>query len=108
MKGRARSRARRAVAGTRPDLGDDVKVELGEGYAVFKRGGLEFAIAEQTAHDRLELGLHNRGVPFDDRFREAVGFGSRRITHRVSLPEAAEIDDELHARLHTAYALSAT
>jgi hypothetical protein len=89
-------------------LGDDVNVELGEGYVVFKRGGLEFAIVEPTAHHRLELGLHSPGVHFDDRFREAVGFGSRRITHRVSLPEHAEIDGELRARLRAAYALSAT
>jgi hypothetical protein len=42
--------------------------------------------------------------PFDARFREAVEFGSRRITHRASVPENAEIDPELHARLHDAYA----
>jgi hypothetical protein len=95
-------RLRPAIEG----LGDDVRLEVRERYVQFDRGGREFAIAEPTAHHRMELGLHNPGLPFDERFREAVAFGSRRITHRVSLPEDAEIDDELHARLHDAYVLA--
>jgi hypothetical protein len=95
-------RLRPAIEG----LGDDVRLEVRERYVQFDRGGREFAIAEPTAHHRIELGLHNPGLPFDERFREAVEFGSRRITHRVSLPEDAAIDDELHARLHDAYVLA--
>jgi hypothetical protein len=95
-------RLRPAIEG----LGDDVRLEVRERYVQFDRGGREFAIAEPTAHHRMELGLHNPGLPFDERFREAVEFGSRRITHRVSLPEDAAIDDELHARLHDAYVLA--
>jgi hypothetical protein len=87
-------------------LGDDVKVVPRERYAEFDRRGSEFVIAEPTADHELELGLHNPGLPFDKRFREAVEFGSRRITHRVSVPEDAEIDADLHSRLHTAYALA--
>jgi hypothetical protein len=87
-------------------FGDDVRVRLRGRYAEFDRGGLEFVIAEPTADHELEVGLHNPGLPFDERFREAVAFGSRRITHRVSLPEDSVIDDELHARLHAAYALA--
>jgi hypothetical protein len=87
-------------------LGDDVRVRLRERYVEFDRGGLEFVIAEPTADHELEVGLHNPGLPFDARFREAEAFGSRRITHRVSVPEDAEIDADLHARLHDAYALA--
>jgi hypothetical protein len=87
-------------------FGDDVRIEARERYAEFDRVGLEFAIAEPTAHHRMEVGLHNPGLPFDETFREAVEFGSRRITHRVSVPENAEIGDELHARLHAAYVLA--
>jgi hypothetical protein len=54
----------------------------------------------------MELGLHLPGLPFDETYREAAEFGSRRITHRVSVPEDAEIDTELHARLHDAYFLA--
>jgi hypothetical protein len=87
-------------------LGDDVRVEPRERYAEFDRRGSEFAIAEPTADRRIELGLHNPGLPYDKRFRPSEGFGSKRITHRASLAEDAEIDDELHARLHAAYALA--
>jgi hypothetical protein len=84
----------------------EVDVALGGRYARFERGGSEFAIAEPTAHHRMEVGLRNPGLPFGETFREAVGFGSRRITHRVSVPENAEIGPELHARLHAAWALA--
>jgi Domain of unknown function (DUF5655) len=86
--------------------GDGVKVRRRDRHAEFARRGSEFLIAEPTADETLELGLHNPGLPYDKRFREAVGFGPRRITHRVFLPEDALIDDELHARLHAAYALA--
>ena len=87
-------------------LGPDVRIEIRERYAEFDRVGEEFVIAEPTSHRRMEVGLHNPGLPYTARFREASAFGSRRITHQVSLPENAEIDDELHARLHEAYALA--
>jgi hypothetical protein len=87
-------------------LGHDVRVRPRGRYVEFDRGGLMFVIAEPTADHELEVGLHNPGLPFDERFREAVGFGSRRITHRVSLPEDGEIDADLHARLHGAYELA--
>jgi hypothetical protein len=87
-------------------LGDDVRVKPRERFAEFDRRGAEFTIAEPTSHHRIEVGLHNPGLPYDSRFRAADGFGSRRITHRMSLPENAQIDDALHARLHAAYALA--
>jgi hypothetical protein len=37
---------------------------------------------------------------------DAEGFGSRRITHRLSLPEPNELDEELLARIREAYALA--
>ena len=95
---------RPAVEGFGPDVG----VTPRERYAEFDRKGAEFVIAEPTAHHRLDVGLHNPGLPFTGRFRTAHEFGSPRITHRVSLPENTErIDEELHARLHEAYALTA-
>jgi hypothetical protein len=87
-------------------FGPDVRVEVREPYAELERVGSVFAIAEPTAHRRMEIGLHNPGLPYDRRFREATGFSSRRITHRVRLSEDAEVDDELHARLHLAYLLA--
>jgi hypothetical protein len=88
------------------NFGPDVKLEVRDRYAAFDRGGEEFAITEPAAHRHLEVGLHNPGLPFDERFREAVEFGSRRITHRVTLHETATIDGDLRARLHAAYLLA--
>jgi hypothetical protein len=87
-------------------FGPDVKLEVRERYAAFDRGGEEFVITEPAAHRHLQVGLHNPGLPFDERFREAVEFGSRRITHRITLHETATVDDELRARLHAAYLLA--
>jgi hypothetical protein len=87
-------------------LGADIGVEPRERYVEFDRRGQEFAIAEPTSDHVLELGLRNPGLPFDERFRPADEFGSRRITHRVAVPADAEIDADLHARLHAAYALA--
>jgi hypothetical protein len=86
-------------------LGPDVRVKPRMVYAEFDRGGEEFLIAEPTSRHRIELGLHNPGLPTTPRFREATEFGSRRITHRVSLPEPNELDDELLARIREAYEL---
>jgi hypothetical protein len=54
----------------------------------------------------MEVGLHNPALPADERFRSADGFGSRRITHRVTSPEDAAVDEALQARMREAYALA--
>lgn len=87
-------------------FGDDIGLTRRERYAEFDRRGHEFTIVEPAAHRRMEVGLHNPGLPYDRRSLEAAEFGSRRITHRVVLAEDAEIDQELHARLHVAYAVA--
>jgi hypothetical protein len=88
------------------EFGPDVNLEVRERYVAFDRGGEEFTITEPAAHRHLEVGLHNPGFPFDERFREALEFGSRRITHRVTLSDTATIDDELRSRLHAAYLIA--
>jgi len=87
-------------------LGPDVRVRPRMVYAEFDRRGEEFLIAEPTSHHRLELGLHNPGLPVTPRFRPADEFGSRRITHRVALPGPTELDAELLTRIHEAYELA--
>jgi hypothetical protein len=61
-------------------LGHDKRVTVRERYVEFDRRGEELVIVEPTAHHRFETGFHNPGLPFDERFREAVGFVPRRIT----------------------------
>jgi hypothetical protein len=87
-------------------LGPDVRVRPRMVYAEFDRRGEEFLIAEPTSHRRLEIGLHNPGLPVTRRFRPADEFGSRRITHRISVPEPNELDLELLARIREAYELA--
>jgi uncharacterized protein DUF5655 len=87
-------------------LGPDVRVRPRMVYAEFDRAGEEFLIAEPTSHRRLELGLHNPGLPVTERFRAADEFGSKRITHRISLPDPNELDAEVLARIREAYELS--
>jgi hypothetical protein len=87
-------------------LGPDVRVRPRMVYAEFDRAGEEFLIAEPTSHRRLEIGLHNPGLPVTPRFRPADEFGSRRITHRVSLPEPDELDAEVLDRIREAYELA--
>jgi len=87
-------------------LGPDVRVRPRMVYAEFDRDGEEFLIAEPTSHRRIEVGLHNPGLPVTPRFRPAAEFGSRRITHRISLPEPDALDAELLARIRDAYELA--
>jgi hypothetical protein len=87
-------------------FGPDIRVRVRDRYAELDRAGEVFVIVEPTAHRRMHVGLHNPGLPTDARFRDAVEFGPRRITHRITLTEDAQIDDDLHARLHTAYMLA--
>jgi hypothetical protein len=87
-------------------FGPDIRVGVRDRCAELDRVGEIFVIVEPTAHRRMQVGLHNPGLPTDERFREAVEFGPRRITHRLTLPEDAQIDEDLHARLHTAYMLA--
>jgi len=87
-------------------LGPDVRVRPRMVYAEFDRGGEEFVIAEPTSHRRLVVGLHNPGLPVTPRFRPADEFGSRRITHRISLRGPGELDAELAARIREAYDLA--
>ena len=87
------------------ELGQDVRIRPRMSYAEFDRGDEEFLIAEPTSHHRLELGLHNPGLPVTSRLRPADEFGSRRITHRISLPESEELDPELLYRIREAYEL---
>jgi hypothetical protein len=87
-------------------FGPDVRIRRRGPFIEVDRKGAVFALVEPTADHELEVGLHNPGLPTDKRFRPADGWGPRRITHRISVPEDAELDDELTARLKEAYYLA--
>lgn len=57
------------------EFGGDVRVRPRERYIEIDRRGSLFAVVEPTADHRLELGLHNPGLPYDERFRPSEGWG---------------------------------
>ena len=54
-----------------------------------------FALIKATTRDRLDLGLKLPVYESTERLQDSRGFGSGSITHRASLREMRDIDDEL-------------
>ena len=95
-------RARDAILG----LGSDVALEPRRPYVAFGRGR-QFAMLQPSTKTRLDLGLALPGVPATDRLRPAGSFGSERISHRVALSKAEDLDDEVRGWMKRAYELAA-
>jgi hypothetical protein len=89
------------VVGAVRALGDDVEVLPRGTYVTFARGA-QFAIAKPGA-GRVDVGLRLPGVEPVGRLADAGSFGSGSITHKLSLHDAAELDDEARAYLRAAY-----
>ena len=83
-------------------VGDDVEVEPRKTYVAFSRGR-QFALAQPSTRDRLDVGLALAEAGNGDRLRPADSFGSERITHRVAVRSPDEVDAELVAWLRRAY-----
>jgi predicted transport protein len=82
-------------------LGDDVEVLPRGTYVTFARGN-QFAIAKPGS-GRVDLGLRLPGVEPTERLLDAGSFGSGSITHRISLHDVTELDDDVRGFLRTAY-----
>jgi predicted transport protein len=82
-------------------LGDDVEVLPRGTYVTFARGS-QFAIAKPGS-GRVDLGLRLPGVEPTERLPAAGSFGSGSITHKISLHDATELDDEVRGLLRAAY-----
>jgi hypothetical protein len=89
------------LAGAVRAVGDDVEVLPRETYVTFARGS-QFAIAKPGS-GRVDLGLRLPGVEPTERLIDAGSFGSGSITHKISLHDAAEIDDDVRGFLRAAY-----
>jgi hypothetical protein len=79
-------------------LGDDVTVSIKK-TGVSLRRSKQFALIEAPSSKRVELGLHLRDTAPAARLREAGGM----CTHKVTLTDAAEVDDEVVTWLRAAY-----
>ena len=89
------------LAGAARALGDDVEVLPRGTYVTFARSN-QFAIAKPGS-GRVDLGLRLPGVEPTERLLDAGSFGSGSITHKISLHDAAELDDEVRRYLRAAY-----
>jgi predicted transport protein len=82
-------------------LGDDVEILPRGTYVTFARSN-QFAIAKPGS-GRVDLGLRLPGVEPTARLLDAGSFGSGSITHKVSLHDATELDDDVRRFLRAAY-----
>jgi hypothetical protein len=89
-----------ALAAMIERLGDDVTVEGRGGYTPFVRGRQFAAIAAAT-RDRVDLGLRFTDAPGSARLQPSSGPG--QATHKLSLRDAVDVDDEVLGLLHAAY-----
>jgi predicted transport protein len=89
-----------ALAAAIAALGDDVTVEGRGSYIPFVRGR-QFAAIAAAARDRVDLGLRFTDPPGTARLQPASGPG--QATHKLSLRDVREVDDEVLCLLRAAY-----
>lgn len=82
-------------------FGDDVEIAPVKSYINLQRAGKKFGIV-QVSGKRIDIGIKNKGVPFDDRFTDSSAWNPM-VTHRVQIDDAAQIDDDVLRRLRAAY-----
>jgi len=88
------------------DLGNDVTLNVRQGYVALVRGK-QFAAIAPTTKTKVDLGLRLRGLdsPLSGRVTEAKNLGGGSITHKISLASVDEIDVEVKTLLWSAYFL---
>jgi hypothetical protein len=88
-------------------LGKDVKVSPGKTMVPLYRKHV-FAQLKPGTRTRLDLGLALGGLKAEGRLIDTGGFAKKdRITHRIAIASAADIDVETRKWLARAYALDA-
>ena len=88
-------------------LGKDVKVSPGKTMVPLYRKHV-FAQLKPGTRTRLDLGLALGGLKAEGRLIDTGGFAKKdRITHRIAIASAADIDAETKQWLAKAYALDA-
>lgn len=83
-------------------FGADVREAPTNTYISLLRGGNKFGIVQPSAAERLDIGIKLKGVAPTQRF-EAAGTWNNMVTHRVSITDPDQIDEELLAWLKQAY-----
>ena len=80
---------------------DGVEFAPKKGYVSFRRSK-QFALAQPSTWDRLDLGLHLKGVEPAGRL-EAAGSWNTMVTHRVRIGSAEEVDAEVEGWIRQAW-----
>lgn len=83
------------------DLGNDVHAAPRKASVSLRRSK-QFALIEPATKTRIDLGLNLKGVPGNERLREAGGM----CTHKVAVNSIDEVDGELLGWLRQAYELA--
>jgi Domain of unknown function (DUF5655)/Domain of unknown function (DUF4287) len=69
--------------------------------------GRQFALLQPSTKERADLGLVLERTAASQRLQAAGSFGSGRITHRVALASARDVDAEVKGWLRRAFDLAA-
>jgi predicted transport protein len=83
-------------------LGDDVRVEVRQGYVAFARAK-QFALLQPSTKTRADLGLVLPDVAPSGRLAASNNFGSGSINRRVALATPNDVDAEIEGWLRAAY-----
>lgn len=79
-------------------FGEDVEI-VPKKASVSLRRSKQFALVESPSAKRLQLGINLKGDPPTERLQAMNGM----CTHKVSITDASELDDELWGWLRAAY-----
>ena len=83
-------------------LGKDVDVSARKTYVALRRKRV-FGVIQPTTQTRVDLGLALEGVDPTGRLESVKRLGNDRITHRIALTEAKQVDPEVARWLQKAY-----
>ena len=83
-------------------LGDAALIEPRQTYVAFTRWR-QFGLIQASTKSRADLGLILPDIERVGRLQAAGSFGSGRITHRVALYRAEDVDDQVAGWLRAAY-----
>jgi predicted transport protein len=93
-----------ALAKAARKVAKDVDVSARKTYVALRKNRV-FAVIQPTTQTRVDLGLALAGEVATDRLEPVKRLGNDRITHRIALTDAKQVDAEVRRRLKQAYEL---
>jgi hypothetical protein len=93
------------LAETARKVGEDVELTVCKTYVGIRRGK-QFAMLKPTTRTRVDIGLVLPRIKAEGRLVKAGSIGNDRMTHRIEITTAKEIDGEVKRWLKAAYDLA--